>query len=142
MAPSRPAQALRARVAARDRHRCSYCLTLESVTGAPMEVDHIVPQSIGGPTEMENLCLACPRCNSYKADRIGALDRETREVVRLFHPLRQQWPDHFAWSDGSDELVGLTPCGRVTIEVLRMNRPALVMARQRWVRAGWHPPKD
>lgn len=32
--------------------------------------DHIIPRSRGGTEEMENVCLACPRCNSKKADKL------------------------------------------------------------------------
>lgn len=67
MSHSRVSKALRERIEERDRHRCSYCLTPEAITGAPMELDHIIPESLGGPTEPENLCLACGVCNSHKA---------------------------------------------------------------------------
>jgi 5-methylcytosine-specific restriction endonuclease McrA len=42
---------------------CAYCRTAEVLT-------HIQPRSAGGQTIWENLCLACPSCNRYKADRI------------------------------------------------------------------------
>jgi 5-methylcytosine-specific restriction endonuclease McrA len=51
---------LRDLVARTARHRCGYCLTQEAVVGTPMVIDHIVPQSLGGPTEEANLWLACP----------------------------------------------------------------------------------
>jgi 5-methylcytosine-specific restriction endonuclease McrA len=82
---------LRQRVAAQARHRCGYCLTSEAIVGTPMEIDHIIPQSLGGPTEEENLWLACSLCNDHKSDRIAALDPLTGTIVRLFDPRHQVW---------------------------------------------------
>jgi hypothetical protein len=39
--------------------------------------------------------------------------------VPLFHPRRDRWSEHFAWNDLV--LVGLTPIGRATVELLAMN---------------------
>jgi HNH endonuclease len=134
--------ALRQRVAAQARHRCGYCLTSEAIVGTPMEIDHIIPQSLGGPTEEENLWLACSLCNDHKSDRIAALDPLTGTIVRLFDPRHQVWREHFAWTAEGDRLVGVTPTGRATIAALHLNRPSLVKARQAWVSVGWHPPTD
>jgi hypothetical protein len=41
--------------------------------------------------------------------------------VELFHPRRQRWSDHFAWSTDYLTLKGKTPTGWATIEVLRLN---------------------
>jgi len=82
---------LRELVARTACRRCGYCLTQEAVVGTPMVIDHIVPESLGGPTEELNLWLACPLCNAHKGDRITALDANTGEIVRLFNP-RQQAP--------------------------------------------------
>ena len=133
---------LRERVSAHARRRCGYCLTAEAVVGAPMEIDHILPESLGGPTVEENLWLACSLCNDHKADRVAGFDAITGEIVRVFDPRRQVWTEHFRWTTAGDQIVGLTPCGRVTVRVLDMNRASLVHARRSWVAVGWHPPKD
>jgi 5-methylcytosine-specific restriction endonuclease McrA len=133
---------LRERVAAQARHRCGYCLTSEAIVGTPMEIDHIIPESIGGQTEENNLWLACSLCNDHKSDRIAALDPSTGEIVRLFDPRHQVWNEHFAWTAEGDRIVGLTPIGRATVVALNLNRPSLVKARQAWCVVGWHPPKD
>jgi 5-methylcytosine-specific restriction endonuclease McrA len=135
-------RALRERVAAQAKHRCGYCLTTEAMVGAPMEIEHIVPRSLGGLTTEENLWLACPLCNEHKGNRIVALDVVTDQIVPLFNPRRQTWSEHFAWAPEGDRIVGLTAIGRATVIALNLNRPALVKARQAWVAAGWHPPKD
>ena len=92
---------LREKVAEEAGRRCGYCLTAESIVGAPMEIDHIIPQSLGGLTEEENLWLACSLCNDHKGDRIAALDPVTDEIVRLFDPRRQNWNEHFALIDAA-----------------------------------------
>jgi hypothetical protein len=135
-------QALRQQVAAQARYRCGYCLTSEAIVGMPMEIDHLIPQSLGGPTEEANLWLACSLCHDHKSNRIAFLDPLTGEVVRLFDPRRQVWREHFAWTAESDRMIGLTSTGRATIAALHLNRPSLVRARQAWVSAGWHPPID
>lgn len=133
---------LRARVTEQARRRCGYCLTTEGIVGTPMEIDHIIPESLGGTTEEDNLWLACSACNNYKSNRIAALDPHTGEVVRLFDPRHQAWAEHFRWTAEGDRIIGTTPTGRATIVALNLNRPVLVQARQWWVKVGWHPPDD
>jgi hypothetical protein len=135
-------RALRKRVAAQAQHRCGYWLTAEAIVGTPMEIEHIVPESLGGPTEEENLWLACSLCNEHKGNRIAAVDPVTGEMVRLFNARYQQWREHFAWAPAGDRIVGLTPIGRAAVVALELNRASLVVARQAWVSVGWHPPRD
>lgn len=134
--------ALRERVNEWGRYRCSYCLSSEENVGTPMEVDHIIPESLGGPTEEENLCLACSMCNGYKGSNVTDIDPLTNETVQLFNPRHQRWAEHFAWTPEGDLILGLTPPGRATIAALKLNRPLLIKARRVWIRAGEHPPKD
>lgn len=133
--------ALRAEVAARSRNCCCYCLCQEDVTGMRFTVDHIIPESLGGETATDNLCLACWDCNLLKSNRIVGIDTETGEQVPLFHPWRQKWDEHFRWAKKGLIIVGLTPTGRATAELLRLNRPLLLQGRERWIAAGWHPPR-
>ena len=107
-----------------------------------MELDHLIPESRGGPTEEENLWLACPGCNGFKSDRVFALDPLSGESVRLFDPRHQQWQEHFRWVEDGARIAGITPVGRATVIVLQLNRTVLVMARHLWIGASWHPPKD
>jgi len=53
-----------------------------------MEIDHIIPEILGGLTVEENLWLACSLCNDHKGDRIAGRDAVTGETVRLFDPRR------------------------------------------------------
>jgi hypothetical protein len=142
MSRSYIARALREQIAADARHRCGYCLTSARIIGAPMEIDHIIPESLGGPTLRENLWLACSMCNDHKGNRIAAPDPRTGEVVRLFDPRRQVWSEQFEWSMEGDVIIGRTATGRSTVAAVRLNRAELVEARRGWIVAGWHPPQD
>jgi 5-methylcytosine-specific restriction endonuclease McrA len=77
---------VRQRVTGQAHHRCGYCLTQEMVVGTPMEIDHLIPSSLGGTDDEQNLWLACSLCNDYKGDRIAGIDPLTGEVARLFNP--------------------------------------------------------
>jgi len=74
------------RVASQAGHQCGYCRTQERIVGAAMEVDHIVPEAAGGPTEETNLWLACTPCNRHKSGRLDAIDAATGERTPLFNP--------------------------------------------------------
>jgi hypothetical protein len=55
MAKRRVPKRLRDRLATAARHCCGYCLTSELITGAPLEVDHLMPESKGGTRVEESL---------------------------------------------------------------------------------------
>jgi Zn finger protein HypA/HybF involved in hydrogenase expression len=141
-AKTKPSRRLIELVRTRARFRCEYCHASEQITGQRCQIDHIIPRARGGKTEPDNLCLACPACNSFKLDRIEAGDPETAESVSLFHPRTQNWHDHFAWSADGTRILGLTPSGRATIFALKMNRLLVVEARSSWTEIRQHPPED
>jgi 5-methylcytosine-specific restriction endonuclease McrA len=132
---------LRQQVIERAQGRCEYCQT-QQVIVVEMEIDHIVPGSVGGETALENLCFACVGCNGFKLDYQVGIDPETKQEVALFNPRTQPWSAHFRWSENGQQIIGTTATGRATVVRLRMNRDGVVEARQRWVAAGWHPPKE
>jgi hypothetical protein len=55
-------------------------------------------------------------------------------VEILFHPRRDQWLQHFAFRGA--HLEGLTPAGRVTVEVLALNDARRVELRQELLALG------
>lgn len=134
--------AIRHRVAEAARHRCGYCLTAQEFTAMPMHCDHIIPLAAGGSSAEENLWLACPLCNGYKAAQTHGVDPETAAQVPLYHPRQQEWAEHFQWSRDGTAIIGRTPTGRATVDALKLNNEHLIRARRRWVLAGWHPPVD
>lgn len=131
---------LRRRISEEAGYRCGYCLTPQSLSGARLEIDHILPKSAGGQTIAENLWLACLSCNRFKGTQTHAGDPETGRRVRLFNPRKQRWRVHFAWSADGTEIIGLTSCGRATVQALRLNREEIVRVRRRWVSVSWWPP--
>jgi hypothetical protein len=116
---------------------CEYCQTSEENSGQTMQVDHIDPQ---GGDVLENLCLSCWNCNNHKHKATQVTDPQTGSPVSLYNPRAQRWSDHFEWIDGATRIRGLTPIGRATVARLKMNRPVIVIARQRWHEGGHHPP--
>jgi 5-methylcytosine-specific restriction endonuclease McrA len=108
----------------------------------PMEIEHLVPEVMGGPTIEDNLWLACSPCNGFKGVRISARDPQTDEVVALFNPRHQRWSEHFAWKNEGELIIGLTKVGRATVVALQLNRELLVEARKIWIATGQHPPAD
>jgi hypothetical protein len=121
-------------------NRCAYCQTAEDLTPVTFEIEHIEPLSLGGETVLQNLCLACPTCNRLKSDRTFATVAASAQVVRLFHPQRDNWADHFRWNDDASELIGLTEIGDATIKQLRINRPQYIRVRRMWAAMNEHPP--
>jgi hypothetical protein len=135
------ANAIRRNVAELAGHRCSYCRSPE-LAGVPMVIDHIVSLSAGGNSEIENLCLACYRCNEFKGARQDGVDPLTNLRVTLFQPRLQLWTENFAWSNDGLLAIGLTACGRATVETLHLNDLRLIQARRIWMIVGLHPPLD
>ena len=140
MSSSYISRALRRQIIRDFRGRCAYCQTATAITGARLVIDHILPESAGGVTEQDNLCLACHSCNEFKGAKTTETDPETGASVALYHPRRDRWPKHFRWSEGGAYIIGRTPTGRATVLALNMNHFEIVEARRRWVQIGWHPP--
>ncbi len=111
--------ALRREVIERAGNRCEYCLIHAGVAFFPHEVDHVIAEKHGGATDIENLALACWRCNRHKGSDLTSFDPETQEMSPLFNPRTQVWTEHFAHE--RERLVGLTPEGRTTVNLLRLN---------------------
>lgn len=62
---------LRFAVLERDGHTCQYCGLSAGEEGAVLQVDHIVPVSMGGRDEPQNLLTACRDCNAGKGSSIA-----------------------------------------------------------------------
>lgn len=59
------APALRREVIERAGARCEYCLTAQAIV-VEIEIDHLIPESSGGSSTADNLCLTCVGCNALK----------------------------------------------------------------------------
>lgn len=111
----------RAFVRRRAKNQCEYCLLRQEFCALTHHVEHIVSRQHGGLDDIENLALACQRCNLRKGPNLTGVDPETGAIVQLFHPRRNAWTEHFQFRGAKIE--GLTPIGRVTANVLGMNDP-------------------
>jgi HNH endonuclease len=135
---ARAGRRLRDQVRRRARGRCEYCLIHEDDGYARHQLDHITAIRHGGETSSDNLALACFLCNRHKGSDVAALDPDTGEVVRLFDPRRQRWGDHFELHGAM--ILPLTPTGRVTVSLLRLNAPERVIERNELLKAGRYGP--
>lgn len=87
-----PLSDLRVQVEQRAGGRCEYCRMHSSLQGATFHLEHVVPQSCGGKTELANLAWACPSCNLHKSDRLEVPDGEDpicREFAIPTNPVRE-----------------------------------------------------
>ena len=132
-------KAIRDEIERLSRGCCEYCKYLQMYSPSKFANEHIIPLVLGGTNELSNLAKACSACNSSKYTAINALDPETNETVPLFHPRKDNWEEHFQWSDDLLEMEGLTPIGRATILRLKTNRPEIVNLRRVLIGLG-HPP--
>ena len=108
--------------------RCEYCGMPFPDYGLPFQIDHIVARQHGGSSDLANLALSCLHCNRHKGPNIAGRD----------HPREDSWREHFQL-DGA-VLVGITGIGRVTVQVLAMNEPEFLAAREALIREGAYTP--
>jgi hypothetical protein len=125
----------------RARNCCEYCRVSQSVRLVRFQVDHIIAIKHGGTDDNDNLCLACYKCNSYKGSNVAALEPLTNNATKLYHPRQQKWGDHVKIN--SDAILsGLTPEGRTTLFVLRINDQQRVKQRVGEMTVGDYPCKQ
>lgn len=75
----------------RDAFKCQYCGA--SPPEVLLEVDHVIPVSIGGQNDLDNLITSCQSCNSGKSNRSledipKSLKEKTKEVAEREQQLR------------------------------------------------------
>ena len=119
---------LRKQVRERARFRCEYCRLPESaMLGLAFQVEHVRARQHRGADDECNLGLACPDCNQFKGPNQSAYDPESNTLVRLFNPRQDAWDEHFLLVQA--EIVGRSPIGRATVELLQMNNADRVELR-------------
>lgn len=141
MSSDRVSPALRQRVIDRAQGCCEYCFAQRRFSSGPFSVEHIIPRSRGGTSELGNLALACQGCNNCKYSHLTGVDPVSGVEAALYNPRTDQWSEHFAWNEKFTEIMGLTARGRAAVVRLRLNRPELVTLRTILVGAGMHPPE-
>lgn len=131
---------LRREIVKRAMGFCEYCRADSEFSDSPFDVEHIIPISENGKTEIENLALSCHGCNLYKLNKTEGFDAVGGEKTRLFNPRNDTWAEHFGWAENFTLIVGLTPVGRAAVEELKLNRNGLVNQRKVLYILGKHPP--
>jgi len=81
---------MRHQVESRAEERCEYCRAPQRIYGGVFQIDHVIPESKGGVSKMENFALVCPSCNRAKSNHTQALDPESGLQGALFDPRRQE----------------------------------------------------
>ena len=99
--------------------RCEYCRLPESAVEISFHIEHITARQHGGNDELDNLALACDRCNLFKGTNLTSVDPNTGIVVAIYDPRLQDWQTHFG--QYGYEIVGKTDIGRATVKLLNMN---------------------
>ncbi len=107
---------------------CGYCGVREVDCGGELAIDHFVPHSAGGGEDNDNLVYACFRCNQYKSDFTPSVE-DAKLGRRILHPLTDSLPEHYLLNAENGFLVPLSKTGRFHIDLLHLNRPALVQYR-------------
>ena len=120
----------------RARSCCEYCLIPEALVSLH-EPDHIIAVQHRGATSLENLALACWRCNRYKGTNLASVDPKTGQREFLFDPRNAVWAEHFNSEGG--KIVGISAVGRVTVALLRFNNNDRVEVRERLIAEGKFP---
>ena len=69
-------------------------------------------KSLGGSDNIDNLALACRRCNERRYNFVAGVDPETQEIVPIFNPRRQKWEEN----------------------------DSIRATRRLWIKTGLHPP--
>ncbi|MEO8612108.1 MAG: HNH endonuclease signature motif containing protein [Chloroflexota bacterium] len=132
------ASELRRLVIERAGNCCEYCRLSQEDVRFSFHIEHIIAEKHRGQTISENLCLSCPNCNGFKGSDISSVDWDfSEETVPLFNPRRQQWTDHFRLNGAYIE--PLTPEGRVTVFLLKMNDPEHIVERELLIQLDHYP---
>ena len=85
----------------RDHWQCQYCGRTGTKT-RPLTLDHVIPESMGGPTVVRNLVAACRQCNTKKNDR-SLKDFLAEDRERLAKILKASRPAGTAHQHGAPE---------------------------------------
>lgn len=130
---------LRRLVAARADNLCEYCLIHESDTFLGCQVDHIISEKHGGPTDAENLAFACVICNRRKGSDIGSIAPHSRIFTRFYNPRTDHWAEHFSLSEDCRVIKPLTEIGIVTERILGFNDADRQLERETLRTIGKYP---
>ena len=77
----------------RDNWTCQYC-GRQATDKNPLTLDHVIPQSKGGPSRVHNLVTSCKNCNTKKANQKVSdfLAKDSERLAKVIHQLDQMVP--------------------------------------------------
>ncbi|MBQ3456696.1 MAG: HNH endonuclease [Synergistaceae bacterium] len=75
---------IREEVLKRDNFTCQYCG--RKGEGVELEIDHIIPMTRGGKTDIRNLITACKECNRAKHNKLLSADQLEELAERIKTP--------------------------------------------------------
>jgi hypothetical protein len=130
-------EALRREVAIRAGYRCEYCRRPEVDSFIRYQSDHVISRKHGGRTELSNLAHTCPICNNAKGSDLAMILDDEEKLIRLFHPRKDNWFDHFEVLEG--EILHKTEIGGATIKLLKLNDIDRILERVDLIAAGLFP---
>jgi len=132
--------------------KCAYCESIVTST-MDMTIDHFRPKqyamNLDGTVsknhywwlayEWTNLYSSCSICNSSKSTRFPVIDRRisrfkqvNNENALLLDPCnKDDFEESHLIPEEDGFLVGITKKGKVSVDVFKLNRPALIEARKR-----------
>jgi HNH endonuclease len=132
----------------RGKYLGEYCHSSELLSANRFTIEHLVPRSLGGSDDIDNLALACRRCNERRYNFVTGVDPETQEIVPIFNPCSQKWQEHFVWTDRGIVIRGISSVGRATCIRLDLNdlrypeNDSIRETRKFWLKTGLHPPTE
>lgn len=137
-----PRETVREALLAEQHYLCAYTLRLLKST-ADCHIEHILPQSRGIVAEnidYSNMLACHPAANTKTACEFGAQAKADYDPGKqpFCSPLRAEVETVFRFREDG-EVEALAVDATATIEVLRLNHPALVQDRQATVQ-GWLRP--
>ena len=113
----------------RDRanHRCEYCGRTQASSTFPLQIEHVIPKKHCGSDAELNLALACLDCNLAKGPNLAGREPGNEQLIPLFNPRTDDWNEHF--ERRGVLILGKSPVGRVTANVLNFNAEARLAQR-------------
>lgn len=86
--------AIKEQVRSRANYLYEYCHTSEKWQYVRFTVDHVIPPTLSGTDDIQNLAPACFHCNRRKSNKISAVDLESGQEIALFNPRNEVWQNH------------------------------------------------
>ena len=103
--------------------KCAYCEWKPQI----LEIDQYIPKSINPSFAFDwnNLLLVCPVCNRNKANKFPTT---SKGEALLLNPEKDKPEEHLSFHSNG-QIYGITKRGEITIDILRLNREALIRER-------------